>query len=80
MALIEHAPSDCAPRSAEYEDSMIAAVKAAMPDVDPYVLAGALIEAIAVTVATYVPPECRGETAVDCLRMLRDRLRANRAI
>ncbi|MEJ0015738.1 MAG: hypothetical protein WDN25_04080 [Acetobacteraceae bacterium] len=47
---------------------------------DPYLLSGALIEGIATTIAQQVPPEKRGEVAVEAVRLLRDRLAALGAI
>jgi hypothetical protein len=49
-------------------------------DADPYCLAGAMIEGLATTIATKLPPERRGEVSVEAVRMLRDRLRATGAI
>jgi hypothetical protein len=43
-------------------------------DADPYVLTGALVEGITTTIAQKIPPEKRGEVAVESLRLLRDRL------
>jgi hypothetical protein len=49
-------------------------------DADPYMLAGALIEGIAATVAQKIPPERQGDVAAECVRLLRDRLAAGGAI
>lgn len=54
----------------------ITAIRSALAkNADPYLLAGALIEAVAVTIAEKVPPERQGPVAVEAVRLLRDRLR-----
>ena len=56
------------------------AIKAAIAGhADLHQLAGALIEGIATTVAV-LPVEQQGETAVETVRLLRDRFRAHGAI
>ena len=60
---------------------LVALMKMAIAsEADPYMLAGALIEGIAVTVAQKIPPERQGDVAVQCVRLLRDRLAARGAI
>jgi hypothetical protein len=49
-------------------------------EADPYMLAGALIEGIAATVAQNIPPERQGDVAEQCVRLLRDRLAERGAI
>jgi hypothetical protein len=49
-------------------------------DVDPYLLIGELIEAIAVAAAKRIPAEKQGEVSVEAVRLLRDRLRAHGVI
>jgi hypothetical protein len=44
-------------------------------EADPYMVAGALIEGIVATVAQRMP-ERQGDVAVECVRLLRDRLAA----
>ncbi len=61
--------------------TVIALIKRAVErGADPYLLAGALVEGVAHTVAARVPAERQGETAVEAVRMLRDRLRVHGAI
>lgn len=49
-------------------------------EADPYLLAGAMLEGVAATIAQKVPAERRGTVAVEAVRLLRDRLRAWGAI
>ncbi|MEJ0017562.1 MAG: hypothetical protein WDN25_13545 [Acetobacteraceae bacterium] len=49
-------------------------------DADPYLLSGAMIEGLVATIVERVPPEKRGEVAVEAVRLLRDRLAARGAI
>jgi hypothetical protein len=44
-------------------------------DTDPYLLAGGLIEGIAIAIAKQIPSERHGEVARDTMRLLRDRMR-----
>ena len=46
-------------------------------DTDPYLLAGALIEGVATTIAQKIPPELHGTVSVDSVRLLRDRMRSH---
>jgi PAS domain-containing protein len=43
-------------------------------DTDPYLLAGALVEGIAITIAKKIPHERHGEVSVESVRLLRDRM------
>ena len=45
-------------------------------DTDPYLLAGALVEGIATTIAQKIPHELHGEISVEAVRLLRDRMRS----
>ena len=49
-------------------------------DTDPYLLAGALIEGVAATIARKMPHERHGEVSVESIRLLRDRMRGHRLI
>jgi hypothetical protein len=44
-------------------------------DADPYLLAGALVEGIAATIAAKIPPERQGHVSVETMRLLRDRFK-----
>jgi PAS domain S-box-containing protein len=46
-------------------------------DTDPYLLAGALIEGVAITIAEKIPHERHGEVSVEAVRLLRDRMRGH---
>jgi hypothetical protein len=60
---------------------LVALMKMAIAsEADPYMLAGALIEGITATVAQKIPPERQRDVAVECVRLLRDRLSASGAI
>ena len=48
-------------------------------DADPYLLVGALVEAVAVIIAQKVPAERQRKVAVDTIRMMLARLKENRA-
>ena len=66
---------------ADPEAILVAVIKLVIgSETDPYCVAGALIEGIATTIATKIPPEVRGEVAVEAVRLLRDRLRATGSI
>jgi PAS domain S-box-containing protein len=49
-------------------------------DTDPYLLAGALVEGIAATIAQKIPHERHGAVSVESIRLLRDRMRSHRLI
>ena len=49
-------------------------------DADPYLLSGVLLEGVATTIATRLPPERQGEMSVATVRLLRDRLHGLGAI
>ena len=49
-------------------------------DADPYLLAGALVEGIATTIAAKLPPKRQGVVAVATVCLLRDRLKASGSI
>jgi hypothetical protein len=60
---------------------LVALLKLVMvSDADPYLLAGALAEGIAATIAKKIPAARQGEVAVATVRLLRDRLQAHGAI
>jgi hypothetical protein len=46
-------------------------------DSDPYLLAGALIEGVATTIAQKLPHVRHGEVSVESIRLLRDRMRSH---
>jgi hypothetical protein len=46
-------------------------------EADPYILAGALAEGVAATVAQRVPVERQAEASREIVQVLRDRLRAH---
>ena len=46
-------------------------------DTDPYLLAGALIEGVAATIANGIPHERQEEVSVESVRLLRDRMRGH---
>ena len=49
-------------------------------DADPYLLAGALVEDIAATIAAKIPPERQGDVSVETMRLLRDRFKVTGTI
>jgi hypothetical protein len=49
-------------------------------DADPYLLVGALVEAVAVIIAQKVPAERQRKVAVETIRMMLARLKENRAL
>jgi PAS domain S-box-containing protein len=46
-------------------------------DTDPYLLAGALVEGVATTIAKKIPHERHGDVSVELVRLLRDRMRGH---
>ena len=72
-------------RAAAKEPDLIGATSAIIKfaidsDADPYLLVGALVEAVAVTIAQKVPAERQRKVAADTLRMMLARLKANRVL
>ncbi len=79
-ALIETAEAAAAGAPDQVAEVVKATRRAIAGSADPYLLAGALVEGIAMTVASRVPEAKRGGVAIETVRLLRDRLVAHKAV
>jgi hypothetical protein len=73
-----HQAERAAAEQCSYVEMLTALIRAAIDDeADPYLLVGAMVEGIAMTLAERVPQQKRHEMAGQTARLIGDRLRAH---